>query len=225
MLGTFLRGARVIPQPTETITYIGSVSMQTASPTANFTFSSVDIGTAFANRRLVMIVGITNNSTTTGVISSVVVGSVTATNRVLTTPTGSNVIQVGIYDVEYPSDTSADIQVNMNDVVSGQNVSRILHVYAFDSGNTGIVTGTDSTSAFTFTRTFAAGEFYVGGGRAISTATETWTNATEDAATAESGRSRVSCASAKITSAGSSTITFTPSSTTSAFMASVVYTA
>lgn len=226
MLGSFLKGAaKTPPAPTETISYISSVSMQSASPTTSFTFSAVNIGPAFNNRRLVLVVGISNSATTNGVISSVVVGGVSATNRALTTPSGSNTIQVGIYDVIYPSGTTADIEVNLANVVSGQNVSRIIHVYSLDTVKTGVVSETDATNPFTFTRTFNVGELYVGGGRCLSTATETWTNATEDAATVETGRSRVSAASVKIGSAGSSTITFSPSGPTSAFMASVVYTA
>jgi hypothetical protein len=212
--------------PTEEINYITSVSQENATspiPTTT-TFSGVSLGQEFSGRRIVLVVSTQVANDTTATQSSVTVDGVSATQRIQPVPAagGTGTLRIGIYDIEKPYGATADISVTVN--ASGTLNSVIVHVYSLDSALKTIVTGEDGVSPYNFTRTYVLGDIYIGGIRLVSTATETWSNATENAETVISGRQRLSTATYYPAVSGSRTITVTPSNTVAAMMASVVYT-
>lgn len=204
----------------ETITYISNYNSGSITTTSH-TFTSVDFGAVFPNRRIVVVVGHAANGTTVGQLTSVTIGGVTATQLVSAISTVTNTLQVAIYVATVPDGTTGSVVVNVNN--AGTAGSRVIQVYSLNSAKTATVTGTDTSNPFQFTRTFNAGEIYIGGGRVVSTGTETWTNATEQIFTTVSGQQRISSATYAPAAAGSRTITYGPSSNTGALMASVVF--
>jgi len=218
-----MRAVQKPPYALNTITFISAVSMQeSTTPVVSHTFTSVNLGPAYPGRRIVLVIGTTASSTTSGQISSVTVGGVSATQRSIYNGTGTNSIVTAIYDIIDTNNTTADITVTLG--AAGTINSRIVHVYSLYSTATTVLSSSAATTPFEFTRTFVAGDVYIAGGRCLSTATETWSNATVNQATVETGRQRTSSASYAPAEAGSRTIKFTPSSTTSAWMVSAVYT-
>jgi hypothetical protein len=219
MLANILKGATASFVPSETITLVDDDFVSTTNTTT--TFSSVLLGTVYPGRRIVVVVGTVAAGTTTGQITSVSVAGISCSELVAAEVTSVNTLQIKAYIATVPTGTTADIVVTVGN--GGTAGSRIIQVYSLDSVKTSTVTGTDVSSPFTFTRTFAAGDIYLGAGRCLSTATESWSNATEQVATTVSGSGRVSSATSFGGSAGTRTVTFTPSSTTSVAMTSVVF--
>ena len=219
MLANILKGATASFVPSETITLVDDDFVSTTNTTT--TFSSVLLGTVYPGRRIVVVVGTVAAGTTTGQITSVSVAGISCSELVAAEVTSVNTLQIKTYIATVPTGTTADIVVTVGN--GGTAGSRIIQVYSLDSVKTSTVTGTDVSSPFTFTRTFAAGDIYLGAGRCLSTATESWSNATEQVATTVSGSGRVSSATSFGGSAGTRTVTFTPSSTTSVAMTSVVF--
>ncbi len=220
MLSHFLRAvpSRV---PAETITYI-SLASSGNTTSASFTFSSVNFGAEYPGRRIVIVVGNTVVGASNSNISSLTIGGVTATQIGTTTVSAGNTLQAAIYVATVPTGTSGNVVVNVPS--GGSDGSRIILVHSLDSIRTNTVTGSDTSAAFNYTRTFNSGEIYIGAGRCLSTASESWTNATEQAALNVSGSQRISSATYFPAAAGSRTITFNPSSNTSAMLTSVVFT-
>jgi hypothetical protein len=220
MLANILKGATASFVPSETITLVDDDFQSTTNTTT--TFIGAGLGPVYPGRRIVVVVGTVAAGTTTGQITSVSVAGISCSELVAANVTSTNTIQIKIYIATVPTGTTGAIVVN---VASGgaSGSSRIIQVYSLDSVKTSTVTGSDLTSPFTFSRTFAAGDIYLGAGRCVSTATESWTNATEQIATTVSGSSRVSSATSFGAAAGTRTVTFSPSTTGSAAMASVVF--
>lgn len=221
MLSKFLRAAAGAGRvPTETITYISNYNSNSTTSTS-FTFSDVNFGTAFTNRRIVLVIGNVVVGSNNGLISSVIIDGVTATQLVRATIVTSNTIELAIYIATVPNSTSGDVQINVN--AGGTSGNRIIQVYALDSLKTATATGTDANAPFRFTRTFNNGEIYIGGGRCVPTATETWDNATEQITTTQTGVNRISSATYFPATAGEREISFSPSTNTGALMTSVVF--
>lgn len=206
------------------LTYVGEVNFVDAtSPDTEQTFTAVNLGPVYPGRRIVLVAhAAVVNGNGDGYMTGITLDGVSMTQRATNTPTGVNNFHTTVYDISDDTNTDADIVVTLLD--AGTDLAIVLHVYSLNSPKTTVVDGADFTSPFNFTRTFAVDDIYVGGGRCLSTATEDWTNATEDNAVALSGRTRWSCASYVSDAAGSRTITFTPSNTGSALLISAVYT-
>lgn len=204
----------------ETITYISNYSSGSITTTSH-TFTNVNFGEVFPNRRIVVVVGTAVNGTASGQQTSVTIGGVTATQLVVASSIATNTLQVAIYVATVPEGTTGSVVVNVNN--AGTSGSRVIQVYSLNSAKTATVTGTDTSSPYQFTRTFNDGELYIGGGRVLSTGSETWTNATERIFTTVAGQQRISSATYAPATAGSRTITYSPSSTSGALMASVVF--
>jgi hypothetical protein len=218
MLANILKGA-TSNIPSESITLVDDDFVSTANTTT--TFSGVSLGPAYAGRRIVVVVGITAVGTGIGRVDSVSVAGTACTLLVSETISTANTLQISTHIATVPTGTTADIVVNV--LAGGTDGSRIIQVYSLNSVKTSVVTGRDLTSPFTFNRTFAAGDIYLGAGRCTSTASDTWITAIEQVSTSVFGNSRISSATIVFTAAGVRTVTYSPSSTTSAMMTSVVF--
>lgn len=201
--------------PLETLTYITSGSNDSTAGTT-YTFSGVSLGTAYEGRRIIVCY---SGSEAGHDLTAVTVGGVSASQLAEFSFSSGN-HRNEIWMATVPTGTTGDIVLTSS---AATGWAKVIDVYSLDSAKTTVVdSGTDDTSTFTFTRTFVAGEFYIGVGRTASTNTETWTNATEDSATTVTGRTRVSSASYGPAASGSRTITYTPSSTGGSALLSVV---
>lgn len=166
-----------------TITVPAKVSeyqyLQTASDTADlttYTFASQNLGTAFANRQI--IVGITGRKAgATTSISSVTIAGISATIVVQQSNTGTNTDVAGIAIANVPTGTTGDIVVTFG---AGM-VRSAIHVYrargilepAFD---TGASTALDPTTTLDIPDT----GFAIGVGITAASTTAGWTGLTED---------------------------------------------
>ena len=160
-----------------TVTYIGS-NNDTSNATT-YTFSSEPIGTAAANRKVVVITT-TSGSPTQGFSSVTINGS--SMTKLLQVNNTDNEVSLGIFELEYSSGTTADIVVTASRSTNrmGIDVYNINGAGSyFDSVTASFAAGGTNPSVLTH----AVPE----GGVSIAaiatenaTSTYTWTNLTED---------------------------------------------
>lgn len=186
----------------------------------SYTFSNVDFGPAYEGRRIIIVVGHAVVGTANGALESVTIAGASAQQLVQNQTTQTNTIQLAIYVATVSNGTSGNVILNTNN--AGTDGSRLILVHSLDSPKTNYVVGSDITSTYTFGRTYANNQLYIGGGRSLSGATHTWTNATKQGELAFFGQQKISSATYFPSVAGSRTITFTPSSTSGAIMVSAV---
>jgi len=171
---------------------------------STYTFTSADLGTAAANRHI--IVGINGVGGSASQVSSVTIGGVSAARVIAGTLQYNSPIEIWIAAV--PTGATGDIVVNFNGSESAASVS----VWAAYLASATPVDIGDGTGTFNDTLNSTAGGFAVAITMLNPTAGSTWTNVTENYDTVVDGNSQMSGASA--TTAGSSiNIQRTPSST------------
>ena len=187
-----------------TISYIG-VTFDSANQTT-YTFSSHAIGTAAANRKVV--VGVKTFGVNTTTVNSVTVGGNSATQRVEAGDGFSS--EVELWDVDVSTGTTADIVVT-NGSGKGGCVVSVWAVYGAAASPTATVTSAASPLALTLS-SIPAGGVAIGWGYNNSSGTYTWANLTEDNDAEADGGYRYSGASdAFATEQTSLAITATPS--------------
>lgn len=192
-----------------TLAYIGQVFSSTPSSPSH-TFSNVSLGTTGA--KLLVLCFNANGSGD----ATMTVGGSSATRQIAQT---SGSPYTAIFTIDSVTSSTADIVVTRTTLTSAT-----VFVYAVYGSGFQLATAVDATSPFSYTKTFVSGEHYIGIGRHLSTATSSWTNATQNDSRILSGLTGASVASYSPAAAGSRTITFTPSNTTSAWQLSLVVT-
>lgn len=183
-----------------------------ADDLTTYTFSGRALGTAAANRKI--IVGILNedqnNLSTTP--TSVTVAGVAASLVVFTTQSGAVPSGAHIYQADVPAGTTGDIEIVWSDSRLGNTIG-LWAVYGASASAHDTDTSTASPPSVTLTIPaggVAVGVVYTAGG----TATYTWTNLTENFDATHEGTGTASGASAAFASGQNATITVTPSSAT-----------
>jgi hypothetical protein len=200
--------------PLETLTFTDSASNDGGAGNP-YTFSGMSLGAAHEGRRIIVCY---QGNEAGHNLDAVSVGGVAA--EFIAEYQFSTTIRSEIWIADVPDGTTGDVVLTGT---SSVDWAKIVFLYALDSVKEVVETASDAATTFTFTRTFNDNEFYVGLGRSLSTTSETYTNATEDGALALAGRTRASVASYGPATSGSRTITFTPSSSTSAYLLSAVF--
>ena len=186
------------------LTYVTSLS-DTADLTT-YTFTGASIGTAAADRLVVIVAETINTSART--IDSATIGGVAATLVVKTTTT--NNAAAAIFSLTVAAGTTADITFTC----SGATLRAALHIYTITGLSSTTATDTDqvvSASATSLTRNVdvSEGGVMIGGGR-TSNGAVTWTGLTEDAGLTVEALQEFSAASASsMTAEAGRTITAT----------------
>lgn len=159
------------------LTYVGSNT--TATNATSHTFTSESIGTAAADRHVIVGI-ISENNLGARTISSVTVGGVSATPIVFQEhSTGSFWTQAAIYIVPYPTGTTATIVVNWSasNNMCGIGVWNATQLQSPAAANT----NSNTSDPLVATLTIPPGGFGIGVGASFAGAapTHTWTNLTE----------------------------------------------
>ena len=154
--------------------YINGSAAKSSTNQATYTFSNVPFGSPAATRTI--IVAVAGRASTNRSISSVTVGSVTATEITQSSNTSGGDSITGIYRADVPAGASGSVVVTF----SGTMVRAGIAAYRMEAGAAG-------AHAFTALNTSTAGTIDVpAGGAALAVAftnavaTATWSGLTED---------------------------------------------
>lgn len=160
-----------------TITYLTRDNSVTAG--ASFTFSSKSLGDVSRDRYIIVGIG-TRKGGTTGTISSVTVGGITATiiTQVANTAGGNNVTE-GVAIAHVPTGTTGDVVVTMSEAFlrMGIGMWRATGIASMTPVDFGTSVANDPTYAIDMT---ANGGFAIGHGYLTGAGTTAWTGLTED---------------------------------------------
>lgn len=201
------------------VSFLQSTSSGTDLTT--YTFSAQNLGTAVADRHIIVCVGWGNNSNN---ISSVTVGGVTATSVVAATGSPENFGRIQMFIAAVPSGATGDVVVTF---ASGENRCAIaMYRATFLVSASAHQTATDATATSgqcSANIDVPAGGFAIGFSYQFDDGTSAyaWTNLTEDSDFQAGGEgSRFSTASQSFSAAQSGlTVTATSSATTRVVMA------
>jgi hypothetical protein len=194
---------------TAAITYVSSNSNE--SNLTTYTFSAQSIGTAAADR-FVIVGCYAPRNTSTCTITDVTIGGITAT-QLVQSKDASAFSDFAIYGASVPTGTTADVVVTLSAAPDRFGID----VFAATalSSTTPTATQTDNTASVNLSKsiTVQANGFILGcSGNENTAATHTWTNLTErlDQATGTGGSSQTS-ASDVYSTGQSVTVTQSPS--------------
>ncbi len=158
-----------------TSAYIGNNRDATVGLTT-YTFTSEPIGTADANRRVIVCVA-GDSGTAPGDVSSMTVGGISATLVNTTTYSGGTQYLLSMWYADVPTGTTANIVVTYN---HAQYMSTIA-VYTTQKASTVSVVGTENTTSPMATSVeVLEGSSIISVAFNVNTPTFVWTNLTED---------------------------------------------
>ena len=195
-------------------------SVNTSTTTA-YTFSNQAIGTASADRVVIVTVAASRDTAVTPVMSSLTIGGVTATQAVwdisqINYPTG-------IFFATVPSGTTADVVATFSAAHNSCGIGVYTTTGVDSVYSTVSASYSSATTDLTGVMHVPAGGYVVGVVNSVSTSTHVWTELTEDfdgivdSDDAHSGASKAYSASTDIT------VTVNPTGTAAAIMALVVF--
>lgn len=163
--------------------YVTNTFTDRVYSTSNFTFTGVSIGTADANRIIVLVVGGYSNAASgaLGTLSSVTVGGNTAT-QIITQAIGT-LTTASIYAIAVPTGTTADIVVAHGGATTCgvgvyRMISNTLRINAKDAKST--FTSGNTPNALSVNLSTSANSPVVAVAYGQNDGTVTWTNVTED---------------------------------------------
>ena len=173
--------------PVQTVQAIGSIAfLQAANSDANaaeYTFSAQNLGTAAADRQIIVVTTARKVGAVTTV--SMTIGGVSAT-QVQLISAGANANHVAIFIANVPTGATGDIVVTWGATMV-RSAIMAYGGYDFVSA-TPTDGGTSTAAAPTFAIDVVAGGFAIGGATTEADTSTTWTGITEDAdASVEAG--------------------------------------
>lgn len=167
----------VVGRPAAMVTYQATASQEVA--TATNTFAGMALGTAAANRYI--IVGVTGRTGSTGTtFTSVTVGGITASavvTRVVAGDLANGENFAGLFIATVPTGATGSVVIVTNNVMVRMGV--VVWSAVNLSSATATATGSSSASAPTASLNVAAGGFALGAAYSQSATTTTWAGITE----------------------------------------------
>lgn len=183
-----------------------TASAQNATNLATYTFSSLNLGTAYTDRKI--IIGIGARAGTSQTPTSVTVGGVTATHVASVVQNGS---YAGIYIASVPTGTTGNVVVTF----PGGMVRAAVGVWSARrlQSTTATDTATDPDNPISQALTMAAGSIGIAVGFTQGTTAHTWTGFTKNFQEdiSDNNNSSVSGASLARATAGTVTVTMSTS--------------
>lgn len=138
-----------------------------------YTFSSQTLGTAAANRKIIICVA--GNGGNAGAVSSLTVGGISATNVIAVSDGGT--VQSEIWVADVPTGTTGDVVVTFSTAKARCGIGVYRAIGSQSTANATASSTADPMSASLFIPYNGIG---IGVAQDISTSTYTWTNLTED---------------------------------------------
>lgn len=170
------------PRETHAAATIDFLQSAVATPNIQtYTFSSQNLGTAAADRYIIVYASGRDSGTSATSITEVTVGGVTATEVVQTSNNPTNSTVAGLFIAAVPTGTTGDIVITFNtSMVSGAYAA--YRATGIEATATDVATSTPASGDPSTTIDITAGGFAIGGTTVAVGATRSaaWTGLTED---------------------------------------------
>lgn len=167
------------PRPTQAaITFTYETTLQSTSDLTTYTFSAADIGTANADR-CVIVSAVARKAGTAFTLSSASINGVSANIFAQVTNTVTNSDTAAMFSAIVPSDATGDIVVTWSTGVLRTQIG-IWTAVGTDNCTTPSDTDTDTSADPTDSITIPTGGVAVGAGLTAAGTTATWTGLTEN---------------------------------------------